>query len=254
MNRRKLAIYFAAPLAVTVPLILMYFSGNTTLQHIVSPEFDGIYWHSNREFGFLENLQHLILLAMLVVVLRGLFAVQGWARAAVALLAVFTAFILLEELDWGRHYYEFFTGVTGDEALQQRNWHNVGSRTELTKLAVDIFMVGFFLIAPIVLAGSAFRIVRLFTPDLYAAWALAAMVVARGLIHFLQEGGYGTPGTLDRDLNEFREILTYYLFATYLFNVFERRLRGRPDLGEEAGRAAISPPTRTAPARPQEST
>lgn len=251
MNWRKLFIYFFFPLGVTIPMILMYFSGIPLLQHIVSPEFEGLYWNSNRELGLLENLQHLILLAMLVIALRAVFVVRGWKRVAITLLSVLIAFVFFEELDWGRHYYEFATGVSEDEALQTRNWHNVGSRTELTKLAVDAFMVAFFLGAPLVLAGSAFPLVRLLTPDLYAAAGLIAMVVARLLILGLQEGGYGTPGTLDRDLNEFREILTYYLFAAYLFDVFERRLRGRPRLGEAARPQTTSTPVRTAPALPQ---
>lgn len=232
MNWRKITIYFFFPLSVTVPMILMYFSGIDMLQHIVSPEFDDIYWNSNRELGLLENLQHLILLVMFVVAVRGLFVVKGWDRAAVAFLPVMIGIVFMEELDWGRHYYEVFAGVTADEALEVRNWHNVGSRTELTKLAVDVFMVAFFLVAPLLLRGSAFRPIRLLTPDIYAAAGLAAMVVARALIYMLEEGGYGKPGTLDRDLNEFREILTYYLFAAYLFDVFERRLRGLPHLGD----------------------
>lgn len=248
MNWRKVAIYFLLPLGLTIPMILMYFSGIGVLQHVISPEFEGLYWNSNRELGLLENLQHLVLLVTLIVVLRALPRVQGWARAAVALLAVVTAFILLEELDWGRHYYEFVTGVREDQALQARNWHNVGSRTEITKLVVDVLMVGLFLVAPFAFAGTAFPVVRLLTPDKYACGGLLAMIVARSLVVALEWGGFGTPGTLDRDLNEFREILTYYLFAVYLYDVFECRLRGGPQLGDGSRAAPTSRRVRTVPA------
>jgi hypothetical protein len=251
MNWRKITIYLFFPLSITLPMIFMYFSGVNALQHIVSPEFDGLYWNSNRELGLLENLQHVIILAMLVIVVRAILVVKSPSRrGALALLAVAVAFILLEELDWGRHYYEFVMGVPEDQALETRNWHNVGSRTELTKLAVDGFMIALFLVAPFALSGSAFPLVRLLTPDRYAAFGLASMLVARLAIYALEKGGFGTPGTLDRDLNEFREILTYYLFAAYMFDAFERRLRGLPPLGEEPPNA-ISPQVRTAPALPQ---
>lgn len=233
MNWRKLNIYFFFPLALTLPMIFMYFSGVDALQHVVSPEIDGLYWNSNRELGLLENVQHVIILGILVVVLRAAFRVKGLPRASLGLLALAVAFILAEELDWGRHYYEFFTGVHADGAQQIRNWHNVGSRTELTKLAVDALMILLFLVAPFVFRGTAFKLTRLFTPDQYAAAGLLAMLVARAVVYALQEGGFGQPGTLDRDLNEFREIMTYYLFAAYLFDVFEWRLRGRGHLGDE---------------------
>lgn len=251
MNWRKISIYFFFPLAITIPMILMYFSNVPVLQHIVSPEFEGIFWHSNREFGLLENLQHVTLFVMFVIALRAMIIAKGWGRAAVAVLAAFILLVFMEELDWGRHYYEFFTGVPEEEAREVRNWHNVGSRTELTKIAVSGLMVALFLVAPTALAGSAFPLVRLLTPDKYAGFGLAAMLVASATIYALEQGGFGTPGTLDRDLNEFREILTYYLFAAFLFDVFERRLRGKPHLGDANESDAIALPTRTAPAQPQ---
>lgn len=232
MNRRKISIYFLVPLALTVPMILMYFSGNETLQHIISPDIEGIYGNSNRELGLLESLENVLLIAILVVLVRGfIYFKRRGQRAVIAVLAALSSFVLLEETDYGRHYYEYFGGIQAQDAATDRNWHNNGERTNRTKQVVDTGMVIWFALAPFALAGSAFPAVRLVTPDKYAALGLIAMYAVRTLAHELQNAGFGDPGTMDSNLSEFRELLTYYLCAVYLFDVLERRARAKPGIG-----------------------
>ncbi|MEX0876072.1 MAG: hypothetical protein WD114_01315, partial [Phycisphaerales bacterium] len=67
----KVFWYFLLPMGVSGLLLAMYFSGVRVLESVVSaPYLESVHWNSRREFGLLENLQHLILL--------GVAAVAGW--------------------------------------------------------------------------------------------------------------------------------------------------------------------------------
>ncbi len=236
MNRRKIIIYLIVPLTVSIPMILMYFSGIDTLQHIVSPDIEGLYGNSNRELGLLENIENVVLFVMLVTLVRAAFYIKHpMGRAAIAILIAGTTFVLLEEMDYGLHYYEYVAGIDASDAVQERNWHNVGKRTSKTKRIVDVGMVVWFLITPLALHGRNIPRVQTLIPDRYAALGVIAMFITRSLAHGLQDAGFGSPGTMDSNLSEFRELVTYYVCAVYLYDLCERRLRGKPPLGELPG-------------------
>lgn len=241
MNWRKVTIYFFAPLALVLPMVFMYFSGVELLQNIISPEFEGLYGNSNRELGLLESAQNIVLLVIIVLLVRGLLLHKTWwLRAGIFVALCGAVFIFLEETDYGLHYKEFFTGVTADEAAERRNWHNVGDRTNRMKQLVDAGTVLWFVIAPFALARSAHWFARVFVPDKYAALTLVAAFITRSLAHGLQDAGFEGSGTMSSNLSEFRELVTYYLGAAYLFDVSERRLLGRPRLGDPLESHAVN--------------
>lgn len=236
MNWRKVTIYFFTPLAFVLPMVFMYFSGIEILQLIISPRIEGLYGNSNRELGLLESTQNVVLIAIIILLARAVLIHKLWWFRAAAIVALCGAtFVFLEEIDYGLHYKEFFTGISADEAAERRNWHNVGDRTSRIKQIVDTAVIFWFLIAPFALAGSNFRLLRTITPDKYAALTLVAMFIIRNTAHGLQDAGFEGSGTMDSNLSEFRELATYYLGAVYLFDISERRLRGRPRLGERTG-------------------
>lgn len=244
MNWRKVTIYFFAPLALVLPMVFMYFSGIEILQLIISPRFEGLYGNSNRELGLLENSQNIVLIVIIVLLARGLyFHKPRWLRIPIAVAVVGAAFIFLEEIDYGLHYREFFAEVSADEAVEQRNWHNVGDRTIRTKQVIDALFILWFIVAPFALANSKHWLVRLVLPDKYAALTLVAAFITRSLAHGLDDAGFEGSGTMGKNLSEFRELVTYYLGAVYIFDLSERRLRGRPRLGEAGG--APSAPEQT---------
>ena len=233
MNRRKVLIYFAAPLALVLPMVFMYFSGVDTLQRIISPRIEGLYGNSNRELGLLESAQNVVLLVVIALMIRGIFIHRTWwIRAGSAAAFCVVSFLFLEEIDDGLHYKEYFTGGAAEDAAEVRNWHNVGDRTNRMKQILDVSVVFWFLVVPFAAQGSAYPIVRAGVPDKYAALTLVAMVITRSLAHGLQDAGFGDPGTMDSNLSEFRELVMYYLGMVYMFDVSERRLRGLPGLGE----------------------
>ena len=220
MSWKKLLVYFVAPLTVTLTLVVMYFSGVETLQQIVAPRIRGLSPTSSREFGLLENVQNLILLAMIAVCVWGAIRRKvAIERVALAGVALFGVFVFLEEIDYGLHWYEYAMDVPYTETKKVRNWHNQGDRTDMTKQAVDIAMVLFFVVAPFALMRVKTPIVRFFTADRYSALTLRAAFIGRTVAYTLEERGMGERGVIHQNLSEFRELITYYVFFLYLVEI-----------------------------------
>jgi hypothetical protein len=96
--------YWTLPVIVLVPQIIMYFSGIQWMVEIVCPSI-------NREFGTIENLQLLILLYMTIICLLGAIRKQNkLEKTGFAFLTLFSLLVFFEEMDWGAHYIEYFSG------------------------------------------------------------------------------------------------------------------------------------------------
>ncbi len=224
MNWHKFTIYFAAPLLFVLTLVLMYFSGVEWLQNIVAPRIAGRSATTTREFGLLENAQNLLLLAMIAVCIAGALKQRTHIeRAMLVAIALFSVFVFLEEIDYGLHYYEYINDIPWTDTREVRNWHNQGDRTDQTKRVVDIGMVVLFLIAPVALMKSKSPRVRFFTPDVYSALTLLASFAIRTVAHQLEERGVGEAGVIHKNLSEFREVITYYVFLLYVIELSLRR-------------------------------
>lgn len=231
MARKKFIIYFVAPLTVSLILIGMYFSGVESLQRIITPHMQNLHPNSAREFGLLENLQNVLLLSMCAMGFMGIRRQKlRLGKAAMAALGVFSAFVLLEEIDYGLHYYEWIMNVPVEELVQERNLHNVGDRTSRSKQIVDVAMVLFFVVMPFVCAKSRKPLVRYLTPDRFSVLTMVCMVLVRTLAHGLNDRGFGTGGGIVKNISEFRELITYYVFTLYVFEIAIRRTPPGGDL------------------------
>ena len=227
---RKLVIYLVVPAAVSLALILAYFSGASWLQSLVSPRIAGMHPDSSREFGLLENLQNLYLLGIVVVAACAVkLKTLRIEKAAFAALVLFSLFVFLEEIDYGLHYYEYWNGITFFQAAQTRNLHNIGDANKVLKTLVDATMVLLFVIAPLAFAKTRRPLLRYLTPDRYAILTMVAMFILSRFAHYLRDIGAGTPGTINKNISEFRELTVYYLCLVYLVNiVFYRRFAPAP--------------------------
>ncbi len=225
---KKVLIYFAVPLGVTGVLIAMYFSGVDTLQQIVSPRMPGMNPNSGREFGLLENLQNVVLLAMFIVAIVGFRRKEtGLEKAAMGFISFFTLFIFLEEIDYGITYYEYLNDVSWVDSAKTRNLHNIGENTDIAKRVVDIGTGVLFVIVPLAFAKSSNPLLRFLAPSRYSILTVAAMVIARTVAHELKDHGFGTGGTIQKNLSEFRELITHYVFMLYVIEIaLLRTLRG----------------------------
>jgi len=216
-QRRDIFLYLALPAGVGAALVGMFFSGVGWMQSLVVPV-------GNREYGLLENLQNLLLLAMIWVGWRSARrAVHGLDRAGWRALCVFALLVLLEEIDFGLHYYESLANVPDAERATVRNLHNQEGVLRWIKLAVDSCLALFFVALP--WAGRRIQqpTVRWLMPSRGLTVTLLLSVLVSRLAHYGTDHGWPTNGSIKSNISEFRELFTYYVFLLYLFDLGLRR-------------------------------
>jgi hypothetical protein len=259
----KWLVYGAIPLVLSATLQGMYFSGNLVLQRLACPKLPPLSPDAYREFGLVENVQNLLLIAMLAILVAGVMRSRArrlrWAYGA---LACFTLFVCLEEIDYGTHFYAYLTAEqrvgwfepANSEAFQAVlsqtdfraepfNLHNQGDLTDLFKALAGALILGLFVIAPFFDRRVNNPWIRYFLADRFVLVTVVVMVLMRLLTDQLadwEEGvlaareqdpaaPYREKGAMNNNLSEFREVLTYYLFLVYLgVLVFLRREPASP--------------------------
>jgi len=219
---QNLVIYGGIPAAVSLVLIGSYFSGVAFLQNIVSPNFELPNPNAPREFGLLENLQNVYLIAIIVIAAVAARRSGGLARMAFFGVALFVSFVFLEEIDYGLHYYEIITGVSSYDPEQVRNVHNIGDTTQHIKRVADAVLILFFGLMPLALRKNTHPFVRAVLPSPYCLLTLVVMLVMRSLAHGLQDAGFGDPGSIEKNISEFRELNIYYLALVYMLDIARR--------------------------------
>jgi len=218
MSRTRLFIYFFLPLALSLLCVGFYFSGIPTLQWIIAPDIAGVHPNSKREFGLLENLQNLTILLVILFSVRGLFLKHSRIeQAALVLLALMSTLVFLEEIDYGLHFWEYARGIPPDLAQEVRNFHNVGDRTSQIKRFVDLVMVLFFVLFPLLGRRSTKPFIQYLRPSPYIILTLIVGAITRGIAHTLSDQGRAEGGMLDHNISEFREFVTYYVIMLYVY-------------------------------------
>jgi len=226
---RKLIWYLAVPILSALAMVSMYFSGVPFLRQIITPTMEGMYANSQREFGLLENLQNIILLAMVAFAIRGAVRKTNiYERVAFGALACFALLIFLEEIDYGLHFYEYARGIQADEASTNRNLHNVGDRTSTVKRIVDLGMFFLFAVLPFAYHKSSNRYLRYLAPDRYSICTLIGSVLVSKTAHLLNDRGFGDAANMGNNISEFREYLTYWLCLLYIRELVVHRSLDAP--------------------------
>lgn len=212
----------------------MYFSGNPWLQNLVAPTMETMPLFSAREFGVLEMLQNLFLLGICFYATRCFFATNlSLVKLFSFLLILISIFILLEEIDYGAHYVEYFTGQHGSLAQESwdRNWHNRISPTGVQygsylKLVADVAILAGFVVGPLFFRESRIPLVRLLVPSRWMISTVVLIVLLSLLAHSFEDSGYsiisGVHGNLEKNISEFRELNMYYLFLLYTTLLYQR--------------------------------
>jgi len=220
MDKRKLLVYLIVPAAVSLALTAMYFSGNIVLQRIVCPKLPPLSPDAWREFGLLEGLQNVVLLALAGVACAGALRKRhALERAAWAGLAVCTLFVFAEEIDYGAHLGAYFFGGTEfnwfqpmrewppelvgriDLMAQPVNVHNQPGVNKVFKKAGDLLIGGVFVLLPLLAMRFRNKWLQYAAPDRYAILTVIAIVLLRSLTHALGSWEESQVGTL-RDLME----------------------------------------------------
>lgn len=240
---KNLTLFLYLPGGICLALIAMYFSGVDALQRIVSPNLPRMHRGMGREFGLLENLQHILILVIAGMAIWGVKKKEWkWERIGWGLVAAFSIFVFLEEIDYGIHYYEYANEITLLESQKVRNLHNQGDVTDYMKNVVDIGIILLFVVAPFIGRRSAKPLIRYISPSAWFTVLAVLMVALSELAHGLREAGFGKGGTINKNLSEFRELIIYYTFMLYVFETVYRKRLEAP----EAEAAEMATTVRTA--------
>ena len=109
----RIIIFFILPLGLGLGLLGMYFSSNLVLQRLVSPKLPPLNVDLWREFGLLESLQVLFLLAIVAISTVAVFRKKTrLERTGFLVIALVSLFVLLEETDYGLTYVAYAQSPT----------------------------------------------------------------------------------------------------------------------------------------------
>ena len=137
--------------------------------------------------------------------------------------------MLLEEIDYGLHYWEL---TFGDSGLVTLSIHNMDDNSNLSgiKTGSDVIMVLFFIAVPLAAGRIADPRIAYFVPDrMLIATVIAAYAISQ-FAHVLEQAGWYPNGPLLHNVSEFRETFTYYAFMLYGLDVALRRKRPKVEV------------------------
>ena len=236
---RRYFYYWIAPLFIGSLLVGMYFSGISWMSSFVAPEI-------NREFGALETLEHLTIFAIMVVAVRGICRkTKKWERVLFAGAFVGALFLFLEELDYGIHFIEYFSGEKYEEG--PRNIHNYilnpyGLDFDAVLSPIVYFVLGFyFCLLPLMLMDSTkplWRFLKLesfverlsanpwlryLVPEPHSMGTIAAMVLVAQVAYFLDKIKVPNNLMLQGNISEFGEFFVHYLILLYMVEMVYNR-------------------------------
>lgn len=230
----RVTAHLVIPAVVSLGLMALYFSGIEILQSFVAPSIEGVPLFSQREFGALEMMQNLVLLAIILLLVEALIRLRGpYVKLGCAALVAIFVFLFLEEIDYGAHWIGLLTEQK--QALSPHAWdRNIHNRlTEsgvqygsYMKVAAKSFVVLVFFIAPFILRRSGHAVVQLLRPSRWMAATVLLMFFLSILAHELDQAGLaeinGVLGNLEYNISEFRELNLYYLFLLYFIDLRHR--------------------------------
>jgi len=198
----------------------MYFSEIPWMVEIICPKL-------HREYGLVEHLQLLCILIIFVIVIKGTLMKHtilekiGWG-----FLGVFTAFVFLEEMDYGKYYYAYFAGheeTFFSELTGRTNIHNINDNAKWFKRPVYPLMGVLFILFPLYGQRFSWPFFRYLVPNKLiigtAIITILTELVARGIILF----GIREDGGFANNIGEFTELLIYYIFSLYVHELVYKK-------------------------------
>ena len=218
-NSNKHFIYWILPSLVVLLCMLIYFFDIFGLSYIIAPEY-------NREFGVVENIQLIIIIAIIVIAIKSLLKAKViWLKIAFVILLLGSVFIFLEEIDYGLHYYEYFMGKTAAELKAEvynkdniRNIHNSFDVTNQIKVFAYI-LLGFICLLPLLLRRVNFNNdwIDLLAPKHYLIYTLIAMALLNQLALYIEKTLKSEEiNSLNSNVSEFEEVFIYYIVFLYV--------------------------------------
>lgn len=217
MSKREHMIYWVLPILVLGTSMFFYFSEIPPLVNFICPQ-------GNCEWGFLENLQLLIVFGIFILSLLAFFRKkERFLKWLFGLIALFAIFVFLEEIDYGEHFAQLLMGTEGENYEQQlisiRNIHNRGSNAKLFKRSVYLIMAMIFVIAPFFKSRVKNPLVKYFVPGVNIVFVAVLTIISDLLPRLIVILGGNLEGGLGVETGEFSEIMVYYIFFIYLLQL-----------------------------------
>ncbi len=232
MSGRQHFWYWVFPTIVITILMSLFFSGVPGLVKLVNPKMIDL--AANKEWGLLENVQLLIVM--------GITGVSAYAtvsskpailKIGFGLLTLFSIVIFLEEIDYGYHFTEYFTGEGRSqlsEAVGIYNLHNINDNFGAIwfKRFVYLIMLTLFLVMPIWFFDKRHGLMAYLAPRptiiIAASITIMSEVIARALVPIRNL----SMDDLQMDIGEFSEVMIYYTFLLYLCQLaFEKKWQAK---------------------------
>jgi len=225
-------IYWILPSVVTLCCILIFYLNLFSLSEFIAPEL-------NREFGIVENIQLLLLLMIFFLAVKGArthkVKIEKYAYIAVA---VATAFIFLEEIDYGLHYYDILTGrnkdnVTAIEVFDTkvRNFHNNQNNVlNIMKLISYAIIIIFFVLLPLLpdKLKQKYPLLGYLSPSRFIVITAFCLLVLNQLALYLYKNFDYSNASLNANVSEFEEIMTYYIIFLYIREMVRKNIPWDP--------------------------
>jgi hypothetical protein len=223
--------YWILPSIILGLCIAVYFFDLYALREWIAPAI-------NREFGFIENLQLLLLLLIFVIAVKGMrrkktthekIPYYAWLLTAMAAVLIF-----FEEIDYGLHYYDYYAGKTQSEVVYEmtvagklRNIHNTGKTTSVIKLAVYICIVLLFVLLPLLPKKGIQKmpLLEYITPSKYIIGTAITLFVLNQIVLYLNKISYDESLSLSGNVSEFEEVMTYYIFLLYAIEMIRKKYK-----------------------------
>ncbi len=180
----------------------------------ITPRTEAWNQYGNRELGLLESAQHLLLLCSLFILISAYPASRhNLHRVGFVAGILLIAFVFLEEIDYGSHYWDWLTDAkyfAGDVGFH----NNSGLSSEMKKIS-DVLMLIWFLLLPMFAPYSKSVWIRFLAAPRLIIVTLIVGVVLSKIAHTLDHNGYAIRDSLSRNISEFREFFTYYIWFLY---------------------------------------
>jgi hypothetical protein len=222
----KHLLYWIFPSTITLLYIFTYFFNLFGLGELVAPEV-------NREFGLAENTQLFVLILIIFFALKGYRArwikIEKYGFIAIAVVA---AFLFLEEIDYGYHHIQYLSNanraaeadVVGEKRV--RNVHNNGNLTSIFKFISYMAIVLFFVVLPLIPIRNKKRypLVNFLSPSRTIIITAFCLLLINQVALFLSQRYNYTNRSLQGNVSEFEEMMTYYIVFLYV-----RELVNKPE-------------------------
>ena len=218
-NLKEHIIHWISPSFVVGICMYIYFFDTLGMSHLIAPEY-------NREFGLIENIQLLIILAIIFVSFKKLTKAKTKSiKLVFALILVGSILIFLEEIDYGLHYYDYFIGKSNEQISIEfshknsiRNIHNQGNLLHYIKLLAYISL-GLIVVIPIVLKRLNYRnkYLNYIVPQHYFIYTIMSMTfINRAALYIDEFLKNNDINSLNSNVSEFEEVFIYYIVFLYI--------------------------------------